>query len=372
MAFEGSWMTKHDGKYYLEYAVPGTSSPMYNDACYVSDSPTGPFNFCKNNPISMKPTGFVVGAGHGSTFKDLKGNYWHITTCVISSLHRFERRIALYPAWFDKDGFMHTDTYLADYPQISPNNRTKKMESTFAGAMLLSYQKPVEVSSQIKGLTPNLVTDEDVKTWWSAESSNAGEWLMIDLEKPKDVAGIQVNFAEQNIDTINVRNPEFAYSYIVESSKSKDGPWEKIIDKTNNPKDLPHEYVPLNKLVKSQFIKITNQGKIPANGKFAIRDLRVFGFSKEPYPDEVTNIVIKRDKTDLRTATIKWDKTKKANGYIIRFGIAPDKLYNHYQVLNKDINDYIITTLTVGVNYYFTIDSYNDNGITKGSKVVFN
>ena len=26
---EGSWMTKHDGKYYLQYAVPGTQFKSY-------------------------------------------------------------------------------------------------------------------------------------------------------------------------------------------------------------------------------------------------------------------------------------------------------------------------------------------------------
>ncbi len=36
---EGSWMTKHDGKYYLQYAAPGTEWNIYADGVYVSDQP---------------------------------------------------------------------------------------------------------------------------------------------------------------------------------------------------------------------------------------------------------------------------------------------------------------------------------------------
>ena len=36
-------MTKHNGKYYLQYAGPGTEFKSYSDGVYVSDKPLGPF-----------------------------------------------------------------------------------------------------------------------------------------------------------------------------------------------------------------------------------------------------------------------------------------------------------------------------------------
>ena len=40
---EGAWMTKHDRKYYLQYACPGAEINVYADGVYIGDSPLGPF-----------------------------------------------------------------------------------------------------------------------------------------------------------------------------------------------------------------------------------------------------------------------------------------------------------------------------------------
>ena len=64
---EGAWLTKHDGKYYMQYAAPGTEFNVYADGVYVADSPLGPYKYQSHNPVSYKPGGFMNGAGHGST-----------------------------------------------------------------------------------------------------------------------------------------------------------------------------------------------------------------------------------------------------------------------------------------------------------------
>ncbi|MBR6091066.1 MAG: family 43 glycosylhydrolase [Anaerolineaceae bacterium] len=81
---EGAWMDKHDGRYYLQYAFPGTQYNIYGDGIYVSDSPLGPFTLADNNPFSYKPGGFLPGAGHGSSMEDMQGNWWHAATMRIS------------------------------------------------------------------------------------------------------------------------------------------------------------------------------------------------------------------------------------------------------------------------------------------------
>ena len=50
---EGAWMNKFNGKYYLQYACPGTQYNIYADGVYVGDSPLGPFTLAK---IILIPT----------------------------------------------------------------------------------------------------------------------------------------------------------------------------------------------------------------------------------------------------------------------------------------------------------------------------
>lgn len=72
---EGASLTKHDGKYYLQYSGPGTEYKSYADGVYVSDSPLGPFSPQLHNPFAYKPEGFAAGAGHGGSFTDKYGNF---------------------------------------------------------------------------------------------------------------------------------------------------------------------------------------------------------------------------------------------------------------------------------------------------------
>ncbi|WP_223276439.1 family 43 glycosylhydrolase [Sphingomonas daechungensis] len=58
---EGAWVTKHNGKYYLQYGAPGTEFNVYGNGTYVSDKPLGPFTYAEYNPIAYKPGGFVQG-----------------------------------------------------------------------------------------------------------------------------------------------------------------------------------------------------------------------------------------------------------------------------------------------------------------------
>ena len=117
---EGAFMTKYRGKYYLQYAAPGTECNVYADGVYVSGKPLGPFTYQIHNPFSSKPGGFITSAGHGSTIQDKYGNWWHASTMRVSVNESFERRIGLFPCDFDEDGMLHCNQHFADYPFILP------------------------------------------------------------------------------------------------------------------------------------------------------------------------------------------------------------------------------------------------------------
>ena len=160
-------MTKHNDKYYFQYGAPGTEFKVYADGVYVSDSPLGPFVYQKHNPMCYKPGGYVQGAGHGGTFCDVKGNYWHVATCMLSLKYKFERRIGLYPVAFDKDGVMYSSTAFGDYPNWAEPMDVKNPAERFTGWMLLSYGKPVEVSSTDSIHAASNLTDESMRTYWA-------------------------------------------------------------------------------------------------------------------------------------------------------------------------------------------------------------
>src|SRR5690606_28275928 len=117
---EGPWMTRHRDTYYLQYAAPGTEFNVYGDGVYTSDSPLGPFRYAPNNPVSYKPGGFMNGAGHGSTVLGPQDTWWHFASMAVSVNVNWERRLAMYPTYFDEEGLMYSNTRFGDYPHYGP------------------------------------------------------------------------------------------------------------------------------------------------------------------------------------------------------------------------------------------------------------
>lgn len=363
---EGAWMTKHNGKYYLQYGAPGTEFSGYADGVVVGDSPLGPF-IPQSDPLSFKPGGFARGAGHGATFQDNAKNYWHVSTMVVAVKNNFERRIGIWPAGFDKDGVMYTNTAFGDYPHYLPDNGpADHLQSRFTGWMLLNYKKPVLVSSTLGGYSPNNAVDESIKTYWSAASGNKGEWMQTDLGSVSTVNAVQINYADQDVDSAFLGKQlgtfhQYKLSYSVDGRK-----WTMLADKSNNKTDVPHDYLALEKPVQARFIRLENV-HMPT-GKFAISGLRVFGTANGPKPEQVKQFIVLRTEKDKRSAWIKWGPVDNAYAYNIYYGTAPDKLYNCVMV--HDANEYWFKVMDKEKPYYFSIEAVNENGVSARTKVV--
>jgi hypothetical protein len=359
---EGAWMTKHDGKYYLQYAAPGTEFSGYADGVYVGGQPFGTFTYQKHNPLSYKPGGFIRGAGHGSTFQDKHGNWWHVATMTISVKNNFERRLGLFPAGFDNDGVLSANTAYGDYPQYMPD-RLMDASRSFTGWMLLNYNKPVTVSSTLGGYEANFAVDENIKTYWSAATGNKGEWLQSDLGEICTVHAVQINYADQDAEFLG-KQLDIYHQYKL--SSSPDGKnWRVMIDKSGNRTDVPHEYVELPKPVQARFIKIENMHT--ASGKFALSGLRVFGKGKGSKPALVKHFGVLRGDSERRNAWLKWQSSDDAFGYVISVGTVPDKLYNSIMVYGS--NEYFFSGMDKTPAYYFQIEAFNENGISERTPI---
>ncbi len=356
---EGAYMTKHDGLYYLQYGAPGTEFKVYADGVYVSRSPLGPFTYQQHNPMSYKPGGFVQGVGHGGTFQDLHGQYWHVGTCMLSLKYKFERRIGLYPTYFDHDGVMYTTTAFGDYPQKNADYQGK---DRFTGWMLLSYGKPMHCSSTDTLDVANL-SDENIRTYWSAVTGNPGEWVSIDLGGLRTVRAMQLNFYDHGTLQTN-RASDTYYQYRVWGSD--DGKeWTLVVDKSDNDRDAPHDYIELRSPLTTRYLKVENL-HMPGEGKFCLSEFRVFGLSEGHLPSAVEGFKVDRDRKDLRNALLSWRPVRDAYGYQIYYGTAPDKLYHCIAVYGE--NHYDLRGLDRSTTYYFTIEALGETGVSPRSK----
>lgn len=356
---EGPCITKYKGKYYLQYAAPGTEFRIYGDGVYVGDSPLGPFTYEQNSPYSFKPGGFIAGAGHGHTFLDKYGNYWHVATMTISVRHMFERRLVLLPVWFGADDRMYAHSAMADYPVSIPDRKVDfATDDRWTGWNHLAYRKAVTASSETPGYEAALAVDERVETWWAAASGDPGEWLQIDLGRQMRVEAVQINFA----DHLFANSPEQSYvnyRYHIESSADALG-WEPLIDRRENLRDAPHELVVLPRGVTTRYLRITNDKAM--EGRFSLSGLRVFGEGLGTAPAAVQNLAAGRNPDDRCQINLTWDAQSDADGYILRWGLSPEQMHSAIMVYE---NRYAARIFNAGPGYYFAVDAFNDSGITR-------
>ncbi|MFN2938756.1 family 43 glycosylhydrolase [Lachnospiraceae bacterium YH-ros2226] len=366
---EGAWMDKHCGKYYLQYATPGTQYNTYSDGVYVGEGPLGPFRLAENNPYSYKPGGFLPGAGHGSTMQDKNGSFWHTATMRISVNHDFERRVGLWPAGFDDDGELFCNQRYGDWPMALEGDPWRD-----PAWMLLSVGKAATASSFVPGHEPSMAVEENVQTWWRAAGNSRNEWLCVDLGKRFKVHAVQINFADDRIDTPcpgEIR-PGSQARYIDEAERitqwklegSVDGEkWFVIEDKSDSETDLSHDLIIREEGIDVRYLRLSDMA-VPFEQAPCVSGLRVFGLGDGEKPAEP---VFSAERTGDLDMTIQIREQKDALGYNILFGSSPEKLYHSYLIFKAGSQR--VGALIKGREYYVRVDAFNENGITKGKCV---
>jgi xylan 1,4-beta-xylosidase len=371
---EGAWVTKHEGRYYLQYSAPGTEYNTYADGYYLGDSPLGPFRYSAASPFSSKPGGFITGAGHGSTLQDRHGNWWHFATMRISVHHSMERRIGVFPAGFDADGVLFSNQEFGDYPLEIPSEPRNPWSLT-GRWMLLSSRRPVKASSAAPGKAAENAVDEDIRTWWQAAGDGSDEWLAVELPEGATVHAVQVNLGDTGIDPPSaprrersgfptkraIRTDAFVHCTV---ETSVDGnTWEPLHDASADGSGRTHLYVALEKPRVLRYVRVTGHAQ-PFGAPLSVTGLRVFGIGSGEPPARVTPEVTR---IDALTARVAWIPAPGARGHTVRYGLSPDKLYHCWQVYDAANLD--VGSLNAGHSYWFAVDSFNENGLTRGVPV---
>jgi hypothetical protein len=362
---EGAWMTKYKGKYYLQYAAPGTEHNVYANGVYVGTNALGPFSYAPNNPVSYKPGGFVNGAGHGNTFQDRHGNFWNTGTPWLAVNFDFERRIAMFPAGFDEDGLMFANTRFGDFPHYIPTNKVKRASDLFTGWMLLSYRKPCSASSVEYPYAAANVTDENPRTFWLSATNRPGEGLTVDLAYPCELRAVQVNFTDHRSGLFESGTNVYTQFRL---HHSLDGRlWSVLADLTRERRDRPNAYIELGQPVTARYVRYEHQHV--GSPHLAISDIRVFGTGFATLPLTPANLRVRRD-ADSRNAFVSWEEVAGAVGYNVLWGIQPDKLYQTCQVFADQRTQLEIRALTIGQKYSFALEAFNERGVSAPSAPV--
>ena len=194
---EGAWMTKHRGKYYLQYGAPGTEYNVYANGTYVGDHPLGPFTYAPYNPVAYKPGGFMTGAGHGSTFQDNYGNFWNSGTPWLAVNWTFERRVSMFPAGFDADGQMYANTRFGDFPHYLPTRkwtRPKRAVHRLDAALVPEAGHRLVSPRHVPGVERHRREPRRASGWLAPTSPD--EWLTVDLQREYTVRAVQVNYID--------------------------------------------------------------------------------------------------------------------------------------------------------------------------------
>jgi hypothetical protein len=158
--------------------------------------------------------------------------------------------------------------------------------------------------------------------------------------------------------------PALYHRYLIEGSI--DGrTWFMLVNRSDSYKDVPNDYVELSVPQTVRYIRYKNI-KVPTPN-LAISDLRVFGIGNGKRPSGVKNFTVKR-RTDRRDAMIQWDRQNNCQGYNVLWGIAPDKLYNSWMVYDDNFLE--LKSLTTDQSYYFSIEAFNESGISQRTKAV--
>lgn len=353
---EGSHMAKRDGVYYFQYASPGTQFDTYSDTAMIGSAPLGPFVRQKLNPFSLKTSGYVTSAGHGKTFQDKVGNWWHVTTGLVGNEFFTERRLVMFPVFFDGDGEMWCDTAFSDWPIVVPDHKTDDPNDYHTGWMPLTYGKRVTASSAFADTRPEAVVDESIRTFWSAVGSD-GEWLEVDLGGPADVCSIQLGFVDAG-DVEKLAAPS-CRRYRVELRTGPDT-WTTAL-KEEQSCETEQPYRMLKSPVMADRLRVTCLSQ-PQGTRFALREVRAFGRMDKPVPARLAGLSVIRDAADRRRAKVSWLPSAGATGYVLRYGPSPDKM--HLSRLVRGSTAVELRSLDSEQEYSWAVSAFNEAGLS--------
>lgn len=239
---EGQWMLKHNGRYYMIYATPGTQYRSYCMAAYYSDEgPLCGFVCQKHNPVTEHRFGLVSGAGHGCIAHGPNNSLWAFYTVTNAAVHPFERRIGMDRVYVNSEGELYAN--VSDTPQFGFGDE-EKPQNTDTGLKPLTFmhRQNVKSSSHEKGRETIYAFDYSTLTWWQPLENDPEPTLTVDVGTEYVCEAVRIMWRDVNMDYDKGIIPG-AYGYVVEGrEKVGEGEWRTLLDMSNNKEDYNIDY----------------------------------------------------------------------------------------------------------------------------------
>ncbi|HSI86327.1 MAG: family 43 glycosylhydrolase [Candidatus Methylacidiphilales bacterium] len=187
--FEGPFMLKNAGRYYLMYSSGITIKDTYQVHYAVGDNPLGPFTEGSNSPILVtNKANNVVSPGHHAVFKK-DGQHYIL-------YHRHS--IPLDPKFVGRQMCVDLLNFSADgqMEKVVPSHEGPRLvQGRLDGRNIFSDKAVATASSQLDALHgPERVQDDNYATRWAATANAKGGWLQLDLGEIKHITSQKLRF----------------------------------------------------------------------------------------------------------------------------------------------------------------------------------
>ena len=217
--FEGPFMVKRNGRYFLMNSTGKTTEDTYAVQYAVGDTPFGPFVDGRNTPILVTDkTNNVISPGHHAVFsKDGQDYILYHRQSIPFDPKFIGRQICVDKLNFTPGGQIEKVVPTHEGPGFLGNRA--------AGLHNLADGATATASSRKVGFTDaQRVLDDNYATRWAAASDARGAWLQLDLGSMKRIARQELR-------------PEYAwkpYRFTAESSDNSEK-WQTVANFTSMP-----------------------------------------------------------------------------------------------------------------------------------------
>ena len=181
--FEGPFMVKHAGRYYLSYSQGVTVADTYQVHYAVGDSPLGPFTEATNSPILVTDHArHVVSPGHHAMFSRDGHDYimYHRHSVPYVKGQAF-RQTCVDEVRFTTDGLIEKITPTHTGPALVKRNTSGRLPAT---AKASSELDPLHSAAR--------ALDDNYATRWAPAAETKGGWLQLDLTSLQKVDHVEL------------------------------------------------------------------------------------------------------------------------------------------------------------------------------------
>jgi arabinoxylan arabinofuranohydrolase len=182
--FEGPFLFKHAGRYYLTYSQGKTTTDTYQVHYAVGDTPLGPFTEAANSPLLVTDHARnIVSPGHHALFRHEDRTY------ILYHRHRLP--------YVADSAYRQT---CVDEVRFTADGLMEKIRPTHAGPIWVrargdAVRLPATItasSSADLSRTAGRALDNNYATRWQPAARDAAPWLQLDLGRERSVSRLEL------------------------------------------------------------------------------------------------------------------------------------------------------------------------------------